>query len=94
MYFKSGQTIRLICEFSDFNNNPMNPQLIKVIFYNNRFESFYESSVHPIANKLSEGKFYYDFTIPKDYSTIYYEWHGETNGFTSLNRGELKVKFI
>lgn len=93
--YKSGDTIRLLCEFRDFSDALSDPELIKIKIYDQKYLMIDEISV-PTTSKESSGNYFYDYTIPSEYlnQSLYYEWYAEISGKPSLNRGQFKVVFI
>lgn len=90
----SGNTIRLLCRFSDFDGNVVSPQLVKVKLYNTKYDKTDEFTVN-LENKTQDGYYFFDYTTP--YTTtglnMYYEWYGEINGTIAIDRRPLAVKF-
>lgn len=91
--YKSGNTVRLLGEFYDFNGELKDPQLIKVVIYDYKYNIV---DTVPIgdANRLSVGKYYYDFSTKKESDKYIYEWYGEIDGNPSLDRRVFMTKFI
>lgn len=92
-YFKQGETVKLLVDFYDFGNQLIDPQVIKIIFYDREYKKINEF-ILGAGNRDSLGKYFYNYTIPNDHFTIYYEFNGEYNGLINLNRGKLQIKFI
>lgn len=89
--YQYGNTVRLDCSFHDFENNKIKPDLVKIIFYNYKYEIIFETVV-PEGNIV--GDYFYDYITESKPQRIYYEWYGEINGKPSLKRGEFVTKFI
>lgn len=94
--YLAGDTIRLLCTFKDFAGNLATPTLINVKIYDQTYLLINTYSVDLTANLLSTGNYFYDYTVPSQYTnkTLYYEWYAEYNGVPSLNRGSFQVVFM
>lgn len=90
-----GNTVRLEANFKDFGGLPVNPQIVKIRIYNQKFEVINEVSV-PFKQGSPTGSFTFDYIVPQNFlnQRVYYEWYGEISGSPSLNRGSFKVVFI
>ena len=91
--YQYGNTVRFDCIFYDFNNEKINPDLIKIIIYNSRYEILHEELMST-NNQKNIGEYFYDYVTEEKKQTLYYEWYGEINGKPSLKRGEFQTKFI
>ena len=91
--YQYGNTIRFECDFHDFNEQLIDPELIKIIIYNYKYEVIHEEIVG-VNNKKDVGKYYYDYTTEMKEQKYFYEWYGEINGKPSLKRGEFRTKFV
>ena len=89
--YQYGDTIRFKCVFHDFNNTKINPDSVKIIIYNYKYEVLFESIVE---NSGEIGEYTYDFTTEKKRQKLFYEWNGEINGRISLKRNEFMTEFI
>lgn len=85
----SGDTIRLIVEFRDFNGLVINPTNVTLTIYDIDEETIVET----ITDVLIDGsKFYYDYvSLNKDFI---FEFKGEYNSKPILARQLKKVNFI
>jgi hypothetical protein len=92
----AGDTIRLLCTFKDFSGALATPTLINVKIYDQKYTLVNTYSVDLTVNNLSQGNYFYDYTIPSQYvnTNLFYEWYAEYNGVPSLNRGQFQVVFI
>lgn len=88
-----GDTVRLECVFYDFNNEKVDPELVKIIIYDAKYNKIFEE-ILGINNKTGVGEYFYDYTTEQKAQRLYYEWYGEINGKPSLKRGEFITKFI
>lgn len=91
--YQYGNTVRLDCVFYDFNSERINPDLVKIIVYNSRYEILTEE-VMKAVNQRSVGEYFYDYITEGKKMTVYYEWYGEMNGKPSLKRGSFVTNFI
>lgn len=91
--YLSGNTIRLTATFRDINDNLVDPSSIKVILYNYRYEKINEIPIGT-SSKLGVGEYFYDYKTPMEEQRIIYEWYGEIEGNTALQRGSFQTKFI
>lgn len=89
--YQSGNTVRLECKFYDFYNNPVNPDVVKIILYNYKYEILKEFLVNQSADV---GSYYFDYKTEDEPQRLFYEWYGEINGKPSIKRGELYTRFI
>jgi hypothetical protein len=92
--YQAGNTIRLLCEFKDFDGLSRNPDMVKVRVYDQTYKVLYETSLSS-ENNTSVGNYFYDYTIPLDArGKLHYEWYGEMSGSPSLKRDSFKVSFL
>lgn len=93
--YQSGNTVRLECTFEDFNGYKVDPDTIKVIFYDYRYTKINEIIIG-LSNKKSTGVYYYDYVTPvnEENKRVYYEWYGEIDGTPALKRGSFIVRFV
>ena len=91
--YQYGNTVRIDCSFYDFNNQKIDPDLVKVIVYNTRYEVLLEEIINT-NNRKDIGEYFFDYVTENKKQTIYYEWYGEINGKPSLKRGEFTTKFV
>lgn len=84
IYF-SGDTVRLICEFKDWDGKPADPKIVKVRVYSNSYE-LVEELTDIIRKDI--GKYYVNYVMPNTGgSKMYYEWYAEIDGYPSVVRG-------
>lgn len=88
-----GSTVRLVGEFFDFENNPTDITLPKVIIYDYRYNKVSEITLDN-NNKLGVGIYFYDFVTDMVEKTLIYEFYGELNGSPALDRNSFTSKFI
>lgn len=91
--YQYGNTVRLECVFFDFQGNKVDPQLVKITIYNQRYENIFNETLG-INNRKDTGEYFFDYVTENKEQKLYYEWYGEINGKPSLKRGEFMTKFI
>jgi hypothetical protein len=91
--YQYGNTVRLECNFYDFSGLSVNPDFVKVVIYNSKYEVIFTETLS-ISNRSDVGKYFYDYITEKKEQKIYYEWYGEINGKPSIKRGQFITKFI
>lgn len=89
-----GDTVRLECNFMDFNNTPVEPIDVMLNIYN---ENNIAIQSIPLTNdnRIGIGKYYYDYIIPysvRDF--IIYEFSGIHRGRPILARDKIHVDFV
>lgn len=92
--FQAGNTVRLQCIFEDFDGNRINPETVKIIFYDNRYNVMHETLLGA-GNRLETGLYVYNFRTSKEEEKMYvYEWYGEISGLPSLKRSSFRTIFV
>lgn len=91
--YQYGNTVRFECDFHDFNGMPIDPQMIKIIVYNYKYEILLTQSIG-LNNRKDIGRYFHDYTTDMKEQKLFYEWYGEIDGKPSLKRGEFMTKFI
>lgn len=91
--YQSGNTVRLSCIFRGFNDEDIDPTLIKVKFYDYKHNLLEEISIGQ-ENKDIDGSYFYDYVIPDGHKKIIYEWYGEIDGLPSIKRDFILTEFI
>jgi hypothetical protein len=91
--YKSGNTVRLIGEFYDFEGNLIDPQIVKVAIYDYKHNLIQEVVVGQ-SSKLSKGIYYFDYVTKNGNNKIIYEWYGEIDGRPSLDRNMFVTDFM
>lgn len=92
--YQTGNTIRFKCQFTDFEGEKVDPNLVKIIFYDYKYNQM-ENFMLGDGNKISEGEYYFDYILPsRNNQQIYYEWYAEIGGKPALKRDTFMVKFI
>lgn len=85
---KRGNTVRLIGQFYDWDDNPADPDSVTLIIYDNKRVKIDE--VVPL--KIEVGKYFYDYVAEKE-GSYYYEFKGVIGETPSLNRATFSVHF-
>jgi hypothetical protein len=92
--YQAGNTVRLECTFKDFNGTLVNPETVRVTFYDYRYNVLLQLNLGT-NNHLETGVYFYNYTTPSDKENrIIYEWQGVINGVPSLKRGSFRTVFI
>jgi hypothetical protein len=91
--YQYGNTVRLECEFLDFSGVKVDPQFVKVIIYDAKYNVISTETLGG-ANKKNVGEYFYDYTTPLKEQKLYYEWYGEIDGKPSLKRGQFITRFV
>jgi hypothetical protein len=93
-YYQNGNTIRFSVDFFDFNDEPIEPQLVRFIIYSSRYEVLEEFTLGQ-ANSPKLGSYFFDYTPSKENKGQYYfEWYGEIDGMPTLKRDSFSLGFI
>lgn len=91
--YQTGNTVRLSATFRDIQEKLVDPDLVKIIIYNVKYEKIEEYLLDSIR-KISKGNYVLDYRLPDKPLTIYYEWYGEISGNPFLRREKIITKFI
>lgn len=89
---RSGETIKLIGKFHDFDGTLVDPETVKLILYNERQKQIQEILLNS-ANKESIGVYSYLYIVPFDMEYIYFAFEGDINGTPSLGRDLIEIIF-
>jgi hypothetical protein len=95
-HYQCGNTVYFECSFYDLNKELIDPDLIKFIIYDNRYNLIKEEIIAKNPS-LDIGEFQYDYTIPNDFKNkqiLIYEWNAEINGKPSIARDSFIVSFL
>lgn len=87
--FTAGTTVRLKCTFKDFNDEKVDPAIVKLIIYNEKYEK--ESEHQP--QKKDVGEYFFDYVTDTNPRVINYEWYGEIDGLPSIQRDRFTTNF-
>lgn len=88
--YQYGSTVRLECTFYNFENEIIDPSLVRVKVYDYKYNVILDE----IGTKITTGKYLYDFVIPPKEQKLIYEWYGEIDGKPSIKRAEFIAKFV
>jgi hypothetical protein len=88
--YQYGNTVRFECTFFDFDGNKIDPNSVKIVIYDYRYNIVFNGE----GLKNGVGEYFYDYTTEKKEQKLFYEWYGEIDGKPSLKRGEFMTKFI
>jgi hypothetical protein len=91
--YQYGTTVRFEVSFYDLDNVPIEPDSVKIIIYNQKYEQIY-TEVLTTNNQVGIGNYFYDYVTPSKEQKLYYEWYGTINGKPSLKRGTFMTKFM
>ena len=92
--YQRGDTIKLTCNFVNFDDIAIDPQEVKVTIYDTN-QTLIIENILTIANKTDIGAYFYDYIADVDKDTrIIYEWLGTIEGEPSIKRGSFKIVFV
>lgn len=91
--YQYGNTVRFEVDFFDFDGQPIDPDMTKIIIYNYKYEIIFQETLG-VNNRTGVGRYYYDYITEEKEQKLYYEWYGEINGKPALKRGDFMTKFI
>lgn len=89
--YQYGTTVRFECTFFNFTGEPVEPELVKIVVYDFKYNIIYSGTG---LKSAITGQYFYDYTTMNKEQKMYYEWYGEIDGKPSLKRGEFQTKFI
>lgn len=89
MIYQTGDTMRFTSRLKDFDENEVEPDLIKFIVYDAKFLKIYEITLNS-GDKLPTGE-YVTYYTPESDGTYYYEWYTELSNLPSLDRDRFVV---
>jgi hypothetical protein len=92
MIILDGDTVKLRATFHDWDDVPSDPDLVSLIFYDERFNQINAISLGA-DDRLDVGSYFYDYT-PTQTGNFYIEWYSETGGLPSLKRERVEVRKI
>lgn len=91
--YQYGNTVRFECTFYDFNGNKIDPDMVKIVVYNYKYQVLF-TEVLGINNKKNVGEYFFDYVTESKEQKLFYEWYGEIDGKPSLKREEFMTRFI
>ncbi|MFC3883741.1 hypothetical protein ACFOU2_09610 [Bacillus songklensis] len=89
--YQAGNTVRLAAEFKDWDGENVDPETIKLIIYDYRYNKLDEREIQT-ENRTSIGAYYYDYIFNE--GEFIYEWLATINRTPSLIRKRISVKTI
>jgi hypothetical protein len=90
----AGTAIRAVNTFYNFENTPQDPNVVKVKIYDRRYQMVGDY-VLTDANKLSEGKYFYDYVTPTERNQKFIiEFYGEIAGNPTIERQQIFTTFL
>ena len=93
-FYQSGNLIRLHAQFKDFDGQPVEPSLVRVIIYDNKYTKLEELTVQK-QEGLGVGEYVLDYiSSPLMKGSYFYEWYGEIEGAPSLRRDTFTLGFM
>jgi hypothetical protein len=90
---QAGNTVRLTCDFYDVGGALANPTSVKVTFYDYKHLKLSEFTLTD-ANRISTGKYFFDYTTSLQEQRYIYEWEGIFEGYPSVARGDFITNFM
>lgn len=90
---QAGNTIRLTCKFYDPNGYITTPTVVRLTFYDYRFQKITDVNLSD-ADILTEGTYYYDYATETHEKKYYVEWYGLIDGLPSIKRDTFSTTFI
>lgn len=85
-----GDTLRLLAQFKDWDDKPIDPDEVKIIVYDRTWIKLHEQELS-VDNRKDVGSYFYDY-VPEETGTFYIEWQGRIDGQPSLHRSTLIVR--
>lgn len=83
--------MRLMAEFKDWDGENVDPETVKLIIYDYRYNKLDEREVS-LGNKTSVGTYFYDYVF--NAGEFIYEWLATINQTPSLIRKRISVKNV
>lgn len=92
--YHAGNTVRLQCIFEDFDGIRVDPDVVKISFYDSKYNKL-DEVILGTSNQTDVGVYFYHFVTDNEEEKRYvYEWYGELNGLPSLKRSSFRTVFI
>lgn len=89
-FVQRGNTARLTAQFNDWDDAPIDPDIVKVIVYDRKWTKLHEQELS-VDNRKDVGNYFYDY-VPEEIGRFYIEWQGRIEGQPSLHRSTLIVR--
>lgn len=86
----AGNTITLSCMFKNPDGVISNPDIVKIRFYNYKYDLLDEFILGESNRRLS-GEYYFYYTTPNESKNFCYEWYSEYAGKPILTRDLFKT---
>jgi hypothetical protein len=90
--YLTGSTVRLSAKFTDVEGIPKNPDTVKVVLYDYRFNKL-EEFVLGEENHVGTGEYVFDYITPMIERKIHFEFYGEISGNPVIERDSFVTKF-
>lgn len=91
-YYQKGNTVRLTGRFYDWADQPTDPEAVKLLILNDKYQVIKTVSAEEI--KRQEIGVYHYYYVTDTIGILYYEWNGTINGYPSLKRRSIIVKEV
>jgi hypothetical protein len=91
--YLTGNTVTLEAQFTDINGSPIDVQNPKVIIYDYKYNVLKQIDLLD-SNRISMGKYFYNYVTDSKPMRLIYEIRGDINGFPILDRKEFMTKFV
>lgn len=91
-HFQKGNSIRMSAKFTDWDDVPRDPDLVKFMVYDVDYIKLSEVVMAP-ANHVTIGEYVY-YYVPEGSGTIFVEWYGEMDGLPSLRRERIEIRTV
>jgi hypothetical protein len=85
-----GNTVRLTAIFKDWDEEFIDPAIVKVIVYDRRWQKVFELELLS-DNRVDIGSYFLDY-VPEQTGTFYIEWQGRIESKPSLHRITMIVR--
>lgn len=83
-------TVKIVGEFYNYEEQLIEPQNIKLIIYNEKWEK-QEEFIMGLSNKIKDGSYFLEYLLPSRPQKLYYEWNAIIDGSTSISRDTIIV---
>lgn len=90
----AGTSVRAVNTFHNFEGLAQDPDLVRFKVYDESYKLL-DNYTLTDANKLSEGKYFYDYITPSEpYKTLILEFYGEIAGNPTIERMRISTTFM
>lgn len=90
--YLTGNTVRLYASFFGNDGLPKDPTLIKIRFYDYRYNLLEEFLLSD--NKIGVGEYFFDYRTPSEEMKVIYEWYGDIAGNPAIERSGFRTVFV